>query len=412
MRAVWRAEHGRARSRRGAGGRVRGRGAAGLPARDAKVRPWPHPAAGAAGRRPLHGAGLHHAPQPGADGKPPLRRKARQPPLGARQDENAHGRPPAARVGGAPAAQPCADPPPPRRGGGAGGRQRPAGRAHPLPARDRRHAASCLPRGVRLCQRARPARAGPVLRAAAEPDSAAEGCAQCGPARYCADGYARRSLRAHRPRHLRRTAVFRARGRHPPPRLQRGGRPPAQRARPRRADRRRARAARARAHRREKAQGRLQQGFWLLHRHSEQRGRHRVAGRLYPQADAGVERALFHARAQRPREHAPDGARAHRGAGVHALQRGAPARRGRGRARAGGGGRRCPARRAVLAGGDGGEKPLRLPRGRSLAHARYPRGASPRCRAGAEGQSLCPERHVPQRRGRPRRHRDRAEHGR
>ena len=47
-----------------------------------------------------------------------------------------------------------ADPPPPRRGGGAGGRQRPAGRAHPLPARDRRHAASCLPRGVRLCQRA------------------------------------------------------------------------------------------------------------------------------------------------------------------------------------------------------------------------------------------------------------------
>ena len=280
------------------------------------------------------------------------------------------------------------------------------------PARDRRHAASCLPRGVRFCQRARPARAGPVLRAAAEPDSAAEGCAQCGSARYCADGHARRSLRAHRPRHLRRTAVFRARGRHPPPRLQRGGRPPAQRARPRRADRRRARAARARAHRREKAQGRLQQGFWLLHRHSEQRGRHRAAGRLHPQADAGVERALFHARAQRPREHAPDGARAHRGAGVHALQRGAPARRGRGRARAGGGGRRGPARRAVLAGGDGGEKPLRLPRGRSLAHARYPRGASSRCRAGAEGQSLCPERHVPQRRGRPRCHRDRAEHGR
>ena len=78
----------------------------------------------------------------------------------------------------------------------------------------------------------------------------------------------------------------------------------------------------------------------------------------------------------------------------------------------GGGGRRGPTRRAVLAGGDGGEKPLRLPRGRPLAHTRHPRGAPPRRGAGAEGQSLCPERHVPQRRGRSRRHRDRAEHGR
>ena len=87
-----------------------------------------------------------------------------------------------------------------------------------------------------------------------------------------------------------------------------------------RADRRRARAARARANRRQKAQGRLQQGLRLLHRHSEQCGRHRAAGGLYPQADTGLERALFYARAQGSREYAPDRARAHRGAGVFALQ--------------------------------------------------------------------------------------------
>ena len=85
----------------------------------------------------------------------------------------------------------------PRRGGGAGGRERAAQRADLLPAGDRRYAAPCLACGVRLGQRARLARAGALLRAAAAADGAAAERAQCGAARHRADGHARRSLRAH-----------------------------------------------------------------------------------------------------------------------------------------------------------------------------------------------------------------------
>ena len=260
------------------------------------------------------------------------------------------------------------------------------GGAHPLPARDRRHAASCLPRGVRLCQRARPARAGPVLRAAAEPDGAAQGRTQRGPARRC-----RRWTRS--PTSAAR--IDRAICDEPPFSVREGGilRPgyseEVDRLRNVRDHGAQTVAELEQRERERTGAKKLKVGYNKVFGYyidiPNSAGVGRAAGGLYPQADAGVERALFHARAQGPREHAPDGARAHRGAGVYALQRGAPARRGRGRARAGGGGRRGPARRAVLAGGDCGEKPLRLPRGRSLAHARHPRGAPPRRGAGAKG---------------------------
>ncbi len=101
------------------------------------------------------------------------------------------------------------------------------------------------------------------------------------------------------PRHLRRAAVLRARGRHPPLRLQRGGRPSAQHPRQRREMRRRAGGAGKGAHRHQEAQGRLQQSVRVLYRRAELRRSRGLAGGIHTQADARQRRAVLYPGAQK-----------------------------------------------------------------------------------------------------------------
>ena len=216
----------------------------------------------------------------------------------------------------------------------------------------------------------------------------------------------------HRARHLRRAPLLRARGRHPPQRLLGGGGPPAQHPRQRREARLRAGSARARSYGHQKAQGRLQQGIRLLYRRAElRRGRGAAAG-VHTQADAGLQRALFHARAEGAGDGAHRRARAHLRAGVQLLHRAARERgRARGAHQAQRGGR-GGAGRALLPGRGGRAQQLHLPGGGPLRRHRHQRGAAPGGGARAEGHALRPERHAARRGGRPRGRHHRPQHGR
>ena len=69
------------------------------------------------------------------------------------------------------------------------------------------------------------------------------------------------------------------------------------------------------------------------------------------------------------------------------------------------------ARRPLLSRGGRRAQQLHLPRDRHLPHPAHRPGPPPRGGAEHEGRALRPERHLPERSGRPRRHRDRPQHG-
>ena len=148
---------------------------------------------------------------------------------------------------------------------------------------------------------------------------------------------------------------------------------------------------RARAHGHQVAQGRLQQGLWLLHRgHPRQRRCH--PRRIHPQADAGQRRALHHPRDEGIRD--PGAQRR----GAHPRDRSAPVPgdlRPAGRLRpalAGHGPRPGPAGCARLPGRGRRPERLRPPAGRRGRRARDPRRAPPGGRAEPERRALCAQR--------------------
>ena len=133
-----------------------------------------------------------------------------------------------------------------------------------------RYPAAHVPRRVRRGERPRHARARNVpLRRAGDLRAARQVPERDAPL-HRRDGAAGKPLRAFAPRHLRRAAVLRARGRHPPLRLQRGGRPSAQHPRQRREMRRRA-GGRGKSERTgiKQPQGRLQPSVRVLYRRAE-----------------------------------------------------------------------------------------------------------------------------------------------